>query len=181
MLKIYLFDDEFPRCKGMSSIVKMYIVCALQQNTLSCLYGNNNATFFTFSLPSYETTLHSWRVKEKRILSSQENLYIYKQFWYAISWTLPCEYRKADHQSAELKKKMHTNLSWARVLGAAGFVRHNRSDTCYKHMWSIYIKILTWTTKKFRTSLSCLVPASARLRSHRRFEMEQAHSNNKQI
>lgn len=137
--------------------------------------------FFTLSLPSYETTLHSWRVKEKRILSSQENLYIYKQFWYAISWTLPCEYRKADHQSAELKKKMHTNLSWARVLGAAGFVRHNRSDTCYKHMWSIYIKILTWTTKKFRTSLSCLVPASARLRSHRRFEMEQAHSNNKQI
>ena len=35
---------------GMSSIGKMYIVCAcaLLQNALSCLYGNHTATFFDF-------------------------------------------------------------------------------------------------------------------------------------
>ena len=31
---------------GLSSIGKMYIVSALLQNALTCLYGNETATFF---------------------------------------------------------------------------------------------------------------------------------------
>ena len=44
---------------GMSSIGKMYIVCALLQNALSCLYGNNTATYFDLEPPPCRTILHS--------------------------------------------------------------------------------------------------------------------------
>ena len=39
---------------GMSSIGKMYIVSALLQNALSCLYGNNTATFFYLEPPTLQ-------------------------------------------------------------------------------------------------------------------------------
>ena len=38
----------------MSSIGKMYIVSALLQNALSCLYGNNTATFFDLEPPTLQ-------------------------------------------------------------------------------------------------------------------------------
>ena len=54
----WLFGDiiEFKKNLkiGMSSIGKMYIVCALLQNALSCLYGNNTATFFDLELPTLQ-------------------------------------------------------------------------------------------------------------------------------
>lgn len=31
---------------GLSSVGKMYVVCALLRNALTCLYGNQTSTFF---------------------------------------------------------------------------------------------------------------------------------------
>ena len=39
---------------GLSSIGKMYIVSALLQNALTCLYGNETATFFDLDPPALE-------------------------------------------------------------------------------------------------------------------------------
>ena len=39
---------------GMSSIGKMNIVCALLQNALNCLYGNNTATYFDLEPPTLQ-------------------------------------------------------------------------------------------------------------------------------
>ena len=39
---------------GLSSIGKMYIVSALFQNALTCLYGNNTSTFFDLDPPTLE-------------------------------------------------------------------------------------------------------------------------------
>lgn len=39
---------------GLSSIGKMYIVSALLQNALTCLYGINTSTFFDLDPPSLE-------------------------------------------------------------------------------------------------------------------------------
>ena len=39
---------------GLSSIGKMYIVSALLQNALTCLYGNETATFFYLDPPTLE-------------------------------------------------------------------------------------------------------------------------------
>lgn len=39
---------------GLSSIGKMYIVSALLQNALTCLYGNETATFFDLDPPTLE-------------------------------------------------------------------------------------------------------------------------------
>lgn len=33
---------------GLSSVGKMYIVCALLRNALTCLYGNTTSEFFGF-------------------------------------------------------------------------------------------------------------------------------------
>ena len=44
---------------GMSSIGKMYIVCALLQNNLSCLYGNNTATYLTLNPAPCRNILYS--------------------------------------------------------------------------------------------------------------------------
>ena len=37
---------------GMSSVGKMYIVCALLRNALTCLYGNETSEFFNLDPPS---------------------------------------------------------------------------------------------------------------------------------
>ena len=39
---------------GMSSIGKMYIVCALLHKTRTCLYGNKTSSFFELELPTLE-------------------------------------------------------------------------------------------------------------------------------
>jgi len=39
---------------GMSSVGKMYIVCALLHNALTCLYGNKTSEFFNLDPPSLQ-------------------------------------------------------------------------------------------------------------------------------
>ena len=39
---------------GMSSVGKMYLVCALLHNAITCLYGNSIAEFFGLNTPSLE-------------------------------------------------------------------------------------------------------------------------------
>ena len=39
---------------GLSSVGKMYIVSALLQNALTCLYGNQTSTFFDLEPPTLE-------------------------------------------------------------------------------------------------------------------------------
>ena len=39
---------------GLSSIGKMYIVCALLRNALTCLYGNTTSEFFELDPPTLE-------------------------------------------------------------------------------------------------------------------------------
>ena len=36
---------------GLSSVGKMYVVCALLRNALTCLYGNQTSTFFELDPP----------------------------------------------------------------------------------------------------------------------------------
>ena len=40
---------------GLSSVGKMYIVCALLRNSLTCLYGNNTSEFFQCDPPDLFT------------------------------------------------------------------------------------------------------------------------------
>lgn len=39
---------------GLSSVGKMYIVCALLRNALTCLYGNTTSEFFDFDPPTLQ-------------------------------------------------------------------------------------------------------------------------------
>ena len=39
---------------GLSSVGKMYIVCALLRNAITCLYGNQTSEFFDLELPTLE-------------------------------------------------------------------------------------------------------------------------------
>ena len=39
---------------GLSSVGKMYIVCALLRNALTCLYGNQTSEFFDLEPPTLE-------------------------------------------------------------------------------------------------------------------------------
>ena len=39
---------------GLSSVGKMYIVSALLQNALTCLYGNQTSSFFDLEPPTLE-------------------------------------------------------------------------------------------------------------------------------
>ena len=39
---------------GLSPVGKIYIVCALLRNALTCLYGNNTSTFFGIDPPVLE-------------------------------------------------------------------------------------------------------------------------------
>lgn len=40
---------------GMSSVGKMYIVCALLRNAITCLYGNKTSEFFGLAPPTLQT------------------------------------------------------------------------------------------------------------------------------
>ena len=112
--------------------------------------------FLTLSLPPCKTILHSWCVEEKRTLSSYE-IFNLKQLWYAITWTLPFEIWGATPPNQLIKKQMHINLSWSRVVGCSRVCETQISDTCYKHMFNMYS--LTILTNKLTTkclSLICL-------------------------
>ena len=39
---------------GLSAVGKIYIVCALLRNALTCLYGNNTSAFFDVKPPTLE-------------------------------------------------------------------------------------------------------------------------------
>ena len=39
---------------GLSQVGKMYVVCSIMQNALTCLYGNGTSQFFDFDPPSLE-------------------------------------------------------------------------------------------------------------------------------
>ena len=39
---------------GLSSVGKMYVVCALLRNVLTCLYGNQTSEFFELDPPSLQ-------------------------------------------------------------------------------------------------------------------------------
>ena len=39
---------------GMSSVAKMYLVCALLNNAITCLYGNSTSEFFGLNPPSLQ-------------------------------------------------------------------------------------------------------------------------------
>ena len=39
---------------GLSSIRKLYVVCALLRNPLSCLYGNSTSSYFKLDPPTLE-------------------------------------------------------------------------------------------------------------------------------
>ena len=39
---------------GLSSVGKMYIVCALLRNAITCLYGNQTSEFFDLEPPTFE-------------------------------------------------------------------------------------------------------------------------------
>ena len=39
---------------GISSVGKMYVVCALLRNAITCLYGNNTSDYFGIEPPSLE-------------------------------------------------------------------------------------------------------------------------------
>ena len=39
---------------GLSSVGKMYILCALLQNAITCLYGNQTSEFFDLEPPTLE-------------------------------------------------------------------------------------------------------------------------------
>ena len=50
---------------GLSSIGKMYIVCALLRNALTCLYGNTTSEFLSWIHPPWKNTLlNSWEDKD---------------------------------------------------------------------------------------------------------------------
>ena len=55
----WLFGDiveyfKFMDFKGLSSIGKLYVVCALLRNALTCLYGNSTSSFFELDPPTLE-------------------------------------------------------------------------------------------------------------------------------
>ena len=91
IIKYFKFVDFKKNLKiGMRSIGKMYIVCALLQNALSCLYGNNTATIF-WPWASHPARLFCTAdVLKKRELYLLIKIYNLKQLWYAITW-LPYE------------------------------------------------------------------------------------------
>ena len=46
---------------GLSSIGKLYVVCALLRNALTCLYGNSTSSFFELDPPTLEEYF-SWTI-----------------------------------------------------------------------------------------------------------------------
>ena len=45
---------EYFKFMGLSSIGKLYVVCALLRNALTCLYGNSTSSYFMLDPPTLE-------------------------------------------------------------------------------------------------------------------------------
>ena len=55
ILNYFKFLDFKKNLKiGLSSVGKMYVVCALLRNALTCLYGNQTSEFFQLNPPSLQ-------------------------------------------------------------------------------------------------------------------------------
>ena len=55
ILNYFKFLDFKKNLKiGLSSVGKIYVVCALLRNALTCLYGNNTSDFFELDPPSLQ-------------------------------------------------------------------------------------------------------------------------------
>ena len=61
---------------GMSSVGKMYLVCALLNNAITCLYGNSTSEFFGLNPPSLQDyTSHKSNVLNE-FISVKVNIHI---------------------------------------------------------------------------------------------------------
>ena len=56
---------------GLSPVGKIYIVCDLLRNALTCLYGNNTSTFFGLSLLHLKSIFSDQRIK--KLFQSSQN------------------------------------------------------------------------------------------------------------
>ena len=55
IVKYFKFMDFKKNLKiGLSSIGKLYVVCALLRNVLTCLYGNSTSSYFKLDPPTLE-------------------------------------------------------------------------------------------------------------------------------
>ena len=55
IINFFKFLDYKKNLKiGLSSVGKMYIVCALLRNAITCLYGNQTSEFFDLQPPTLE-------------------------------------------------------------------------------------------------------------------------------
>ena len=55
IIKYFCFLDFKKNLKiGLSQIGKMYIVCALLRNALTCLYGNTTSQYFDLDPPTLQ-------------------------------------------------------------------------------------------------------------------------------
>ena len=53
VIKYFKFIDFKKNLKiGLSSVAKMYVVCAILCSALTCLYGNQTSTFFGVHSPN---------------------------------------------------------------------------------------------------------------------------------
>ena len=48
---------------GLSSVGKMYVVCALLRNAITCLYGNTPVIILVLSRPLWNNILTNWVIK----------------------------------------------------------------------------------------------------------------------
>ena len=55
VINSFKFLDNRKNLKiGLSSVGKLYVVCALLRNAITCLYGNNTSEYFGMEPPSLE-------------------------------------------------------------------------------------------------------------------------------
>jgi hypothetical protein len=64
LFQIYGFKKEFKIC--LSAIGKMYIVCAILRNALTCLCGNSTSNFFQLDPPSLQEYF-VWTVTQRTV------------------------------------------------------------------------------------------------------------------
>jgi len=67
---------------GLSSVGKLYIVCALLQNAITCLYGNKTSTYFDLQPPTVQEYF-TWRYLHFLHVSQLKEDFkiLFKDFW----------------------------------------------------------------------------------------------------
>ena len=59
VINSFKFLDYIKNLKiGLSSVGKMYVVCALVRNAITCLYGNTTSDYFGIEKPTLEQYFH---------------------------------------------------------------------------------------------------------------------------